>query len=310
MAISEKVALQQVILPVLAAAPIGRLEHLGTAFVIAAFGRQSLLMTAAHVIRQAVKLDGNWPRHHPSALPEFLDRNTKQVLREVKLHVHYRKSETYGHLANIRNTYINEPSDTALLVAEFGNSVPENVLFQSRLSIDSSPPVVGTPIISSGYGDSKMEFFSDPNPGHSKARFHHKLEYRHGSVTELLGRDDPNFRHGPGFRINAVISSGMSGGPVIDKRYGDQVVACGINSSDFSFDDNKGVTGSGERSTCQALWPAMAITIENAEINGVRRPARVLELVKHGFITDLGDPVRHVVGIPEPGITDFTIAWK
>lgn len=311
MKISEKVALQQVILPVLAIVPIGRLVHFGSAFVVAALGRQALLMTAAHVIREAVQLDGNRPKHHSSSLPEFLSPwITNQPLRAVKLHVLYRENEANGHLAKVTNTYINDPSDIALLAVEFGSDIPGNVLFHSRLTLDSSPPVVGTPIISAGYGDSKMELSCNPNSNLSKAIFHHTLDYRHGTVTELLGSTDPSFRHGPGFRINTAISSGMSGGPVLDKRYGERVVVCGINTSDISLIDTKGVSGSGVRATCQVLWPAMAITVEHAEIGGVTRPARLLELVTHDFVSDIGDPARHVEGVPKPGVTEFSIAWK
>jgi hypothetical protein len=311
MTISEKVALQQVILPVLVATPSGGLIHLGSAFVIAVLGRQALLMTAAHVLQEAVRLDENRPKHHPSALPEFVDSAIKKQLRHTgKVYVAYRESEGQSHLACAGQTYINDPSDIALLAVEFASDIPDNVNFRSRLTLDSSPPVIDTPIISAGYGDSKMDHSSDPKTGLSSARFHHTLDYRHGQVTELLGREDPSFSFGPGFRINTAISSGMSGGPVLDKRGGERVVACGINMRDMSLIDSNGTSGSGVRATCLALWPAMAITVEHAEIDGVTRPARLLELVTRGFVSDLGDPARHVKGVPDPGVTQFSIAWK
>ena len=310
MTISEKVALQQVILPVLAGAPAGRLVHLGTAFVVVALGRQALLMTAAHVVREAIRLEERRAKHHPTVPPEFLGAKvTKETLRAVNLYVSYRENDTTGHLASVAHTYINDPSDIALLVVEFGTDIPANVLFISRLALDSSPPSTGTPIIAAGYGDSKMELSTDLDSGLGTARFNHKLDYRHGNIIELLGRKDPSFRFGPGFRVNTAISSGMSGGPVLNKNYGDQVVACGINTSDISLSDSNEGSGSGVRATCQALWPAMAITVEHADIDGVTRPARFLELVKRGFVSDLGNPVEHVKGVPDPGITEFTLEW-
>ena len=53
----------------------------------------------------------------------------------------------------------------------------------------------------------------------------------------------------------------------------------------------------------------MAITVEHADLDGVTGPARFLELVKRGFVSDLGNPSEHVKGVPEPGVTEFSIAW-
>lgn len=310
MTITEKVALQQVILPVLASAPAGRLKHLGSAFVVATLGRQALFMTAAHVVREAVRLEGRRSKHHSTTPPEFLtSKDTKELLQMVNLYVNYRENETKGHLANIAHIYINGPSDIALMAAEFGPDIPENVLFISKLAIDSSPPKIGIPIIAAGYGDSKMDLSTDSNTGLGKARFKHKLDYRHGNVIESLGRNDPSFRFGPGFRIDTAISSGMSGGPVLNKNYGDQIVACGINASDISLIDSSENSGSGVRATCHALWPAMAITIEHAKIDSVEGPARFLELVKRGFVSDLGNPTEHINDVPEPGVKEFSISW-
>ncbi|MBI4426605.1 MAG: trypsin-like peptidase domain-containing protein [Candidatus Kerfeldbacteria bacterium] len=310
MSISQKIALQQVILPVLASTP-GKFIHLGSAFVIAALGRQALLMTAAHVIREGAQLDGHRPKHHPSALPQFVNSsNTQTFLRTAKLHVNYREDESKGHLADIVHTYINDPSDIALLAVGFPSHIPEKVLFRSRLSLDSSPPAVGTSIIAAGYGDSKMSIINNSDSDLFVFGFQHKLDYRHGKVIELLGRNDPSFRCGPGFRIDAAISSGMSGGPVLNKNYGDRIVACGINTSDISLSDARDATGSGMRATCQALWPAMAITVEHAGLDGAIRPTRLLELVRLGFVSDFGNPALHVKGVPEPGIKKFSIGWE
>lgn len=76
----------------------------------------------------------------------------------------------------------------------------------------------------------------------------------------------------------------MSGEPVISKRYGDQVVACGINMSDFSLEEKSHRTGSGRRALAQMLWPCMAITVRHAEVDGKARPVRLLELARRGLL--------------------------
>lgn len=102
----------------------------------------------------------------------------------------------------------------------------------------------------------------------------------------------------------------MSGGPVINKVYGDRVVACGINRSDFSIEGDSTAAGSGVRAIAQMLWPCMGITVRHAEIDGNVGPVRLLELARRGMIDDLGSSAAHIGGIPAPNVEQFSIAWR
>jgi hypothetical protein len=307
----EKVLLQGVILPVFAAPLDGRLIHLGSCFVICALGRQSLLLSAAHVFREALNVDGVRDLHHPSTPSDFLVvRSNNRTLRSTRLLLLYRDGIGSGHFAQVLDVYINDPVDICVCSAYFPDFVPAHVGFSSKLAIDTKPIELGTPIICAGYGDTKLAFDIDVSKGISTAVFDLRLEYRHGAVTEVFSHGDVARRYGPSFQVDVPISSGMSGGPVINKVYGDRVVACGINMSDFSLEENSHGSGSGLRALAQMLWPCMGITVQNAEIDGNVGPVRVLELARRGLLDDLGNSVAHVVGIPAPDVERFSIGWR
>ncbi len=306
-----KVLLQQVILPVLAAPLDGRLIHLGSCFVICGLGRHALLLSAAHVLRQALAVDGTRPLHHPSTPREFLTvRASSTRLRATRLLVYHRESLNTGYFAEILDVYINDPSDIAICSAYFPESVPASARFSVRLSIDTTPPTRGTPIIAAGYGDTKLAVERDASTGISTARFESKLDYRHGTIVDVFAAGDTARRYGPSFQIDVPISSGMSGGPVINKTYGDRVVACGVNTSDFSFEEIRDGSGSGLRAIAQMLWTCMGIAVKGAEVDGEMRPVRLLELARRGFVDDLGNASDHIVGVPPPEIEHFSMAWR
>lgn len=306
----EKVLLQQVILPVFAAPLDGRLFHLGSSFVISALGRQALLLSAAHVFRQALTVDEARERHHPSTPLEFLvARSSDRNLKSTRLLVLYRERVNAGHFAEILDVYINDPFDIAVCSVYFPDSVPANVHFPSKLAIDTTPPAQNVPIIAAGYGDTKLEVDIDDSNIVSTATFNSKLDYRHGSITEVYPSGHEALHLGPSFQIGVPISSGMSGGPVINKLYGDRVVACGINTSDLSVGSQE-CSGSGLRAIAQMLWPCAGIVVKHAEVDNIKGPIRLLELMRRGFVDDLGNAASHVVGVPAPEVQQFSMAWQ
>lgn len=306
-----KVLLQQVILPVFAAPLDGRLVHLGSSFVICGLGRSALLLSAAHVLRHALAVDGTRPLHHPSTPQEFLRvRRTPTRLTSTRLLVYCRETLDRGHFAEILDVYINDPSDIAVCSAYFPESVPASARFSLRLSIDTRPPTRGTPVISAGYGDTKLAVERDDASGISTGRFESKLDYRHGTIVDVFSAGDSARRYGPSFQIDVPISSGMSGGPVINKTYGDHIVACGVNTSDLSSEEIAEGSGSGLRAIAQMLWTCMGIAVKQAEVEGETRPVRLLELAKRGFVDDLGNAVDHIIGVPPPDVEQFSMAWR
>jgi hypothetical protein len=101
----------------------------------------------------------------------------------------------------------------------------------------------------------------------------------------------------------------MSGGPVINKTFGDEVVACGLNTSDESVSTGTGPSGSGLRAIAQMLWPCMGVPVRNAHLDGDVRTVRLLELARRGFIDDRGHPWDHIRGVPPSEVQEFSMVW-
>ncbi len=225
----EKVLLQQVILPVFAAGLDGGLVHLGTCFVICTLGRQALMLSAAHVIRGVLTVDGVRDLHHASTPPEFrVVRSDNNSLRSTRMLVFYRDTLTSGHFAEIDHAFINDPLDVAVCSVSFPEAVPGRVSFSRQLTIDTTPPERRMDVISAGYGDTTLDVNVDRSNEISIASFESKLDYRHGKIVDVFSSSDEARRYGPSFQVDIPISSGMSGGPVINKRYGGRVVACAV----------------------------------------------------------------------------------
>lgn len=155
-----------------------------------------------------------------------------------------------------------------------------------------------------------MAIERDDSTGISIARFESKLDYRHGTIVDVFSAGDNARRYGPSFQIDVPISSGMSGGPVINKAYGDRVVACGINTSDLSSEEIGDGSGSGLRAIAQMLWTCMGIAVKHAEGKGKMRSVRLLELARRGFVDDLGSAGDHIIGVPPPEVEQFSMAWR
>lgn len=149
----------------------------------------------------------------------------------------------------------------------------------------------------------------DEDRGVSTATFGSRLDYRHGKIVGVFPSGDPHLRLGPSFQVDVPISSGMSGGPVINKTFGDEVVACGLNTSDESVSTGTGPSGSGLRAIAQMLWPCMGVPVRNAHLDGDVRTVRLLELARRGFIDDRGHPWDHIRGVPPSEVQEFSMVW-
>ena len=167
-----KALLQQAILPLFAAPLDGRLIHLGSCCVVCTLGRQALLFSAAHVVRQALVIDEIREIHHPSTLPEFRVLRSKGFqLRSTRLLALYRDGVAPAQFADIFDVSISDPSDLAVLSALFPDHVPPETIFRYKVAIDSSPPSPDTPVILAGYGDTDLNVSVDEDRGTSRATF-------------------------------------------------------------------------------------------------------------------------------------------
>lgn len=309
----EKVALQQVIMPVVTVGLDGKFTAVGTGFLVCSLGRHGIILTAAHVMQQIQAIDRPYKIHHSSTPNEFLTTTSESdALTRTRMLVLYRESLNSGHFAEIAHVYINNPLDIALCSVTFPDHVPKHVKFGKKLAIDSSPPNVGTPIISAGYGD--MEFTQiclGTADQAAAAMLDFQLDYRHGKILNVFpsGQRWPNPY--PSFQIDAPISSGMSGGPIINKTYGNEIVACGVNVHDLSVAERNSFnkSGSGQNAIAAMLWPCMGIAITHAQIDGEFKPVRLVELVARGYVDDRGNAPKHLGPLPAPGTDTFRMRW-
>lgn len=300
---------QRVILPIIATGTRdGSFMPVGTAFVIRGLGRQALLLSAAHNFTHiAGKIDRPFDTHHPSALPEFRARYNEIKLKETKIQILFRERDGKAYFAQIMHTYSNTPGDIAACIAHFEDDVPPNVLFDKQLAIDTTRPTTGTPIIAAGYASGLMHHDVDYERNIATATYNHKLEWRHGNIQEVFPAGTPG-RTWPSFRCNTPFDAGMSGGPVINKTYGNEIVACGVICSDWSEDASTMMQGSG-LSLASMLWTAMGIQVKAASLDNIDGP-RLLDLQRQGHIDDRGKASDHIHLIPGNGEDDFRMLYR
>lgn len=115
-------------------------------------------------------------------------------------------------------------------------------------------------------------------------------------------------RSWPSFRCNTPFDAGMSGGPIINKTYGNEVVTCGVICSDWSESPSTIIQGSG-LSLASMLWTAMGIRIRNASLDDVDGP-RLLDLQRNGHIDDRGKASDHIRIIPGASDEDFRMVYR
>ena len=301
--------LQRVILPIIATGTRdGSFIPVGTAFIILALGRQALLLSAAHNFTHiAEKIDRPFDTHHPSTPLEFRVRPNGINLKETKIQAFFRERDGRGYFAQILHAYINTPGDIAACLAHFEDDVPANVLFDKQLAIDTTRPTTETPIISAGYPSGLMHYNVDYEKNIATATYNHKLEWRHGTVHEVFSAGAPG-KAWPSFRCNTPFDAGMSGGPIINKTFDNEVVACGVICSDWSEDSSAMMRGSG-LSLASMLWTAMGIRITAASLDNVDGP-RLLDLQRQGHIDDRGKASDHITLIPGNGEDDFRMVYR
>lgn len=124
-----------------------------------------------------------------------------------------------------------------------------------------------------------------------------ELQCRFGSVVKKCPTGI-GIHKWPGFLVSCPLDSGMSGGPLIDLS-GAVPTARGIVGGDVSETAEDGTRGSGIQAFASMLWPAMltptqiALEAEDGTLL-VPENARLIDLVRHGLIDDLGRSQEHV----------------
>jgi len=294
---------EQVILPIIATGVDGTFDPIGTGFVISVFegGREALMLSAAHNFAHIARLDDDSRVHlHGKSIN----------LRHTKMYAQFADTEGRGHLARIRDALFNNATDIALCVLHLEDHIPESIQFEKKLVIDTSPIRIraGTPITAIGYAEMSSEVVVRWEANEADANFHYKLDFRRGKVTAVYPTKGPRIQPWPCFQCSVPFYSGMSGGPIINKDYGDLIVACGLICSDLSYDATG--TTSGSEAIAALLWPAMNFTVKHAMVGEVPAEPTLLDLHRLNYIDDRGDPCQHITFDETDDNGNVIIRWS
>jgi hypothetical protein len=148
-----------------------------------------------------------------------------------------------------------------------------------------------------GYGSLALLDHEARDDGFEAFSVQRQLVLRRGVVTSV--HPNGNCVVWPCFETTIPMEAGMSGGPVLwyDPNHGpgEQMIACGIISRDFSSDDSKTSYLLPECSTMAMLWPSLALSLHVGQgLKEKAEPVYLLELIRRGIIDDVGDAANNI----------------
>ena len=208
---------------------------IGTAFIVAAAGRDAVACTAAHNF-EAVRRAQAPPRaHHPSALSEFLPSAVALNIDRTKIRA---VSSDHGRFEMATLSWAIWDPDTDIAFFGLRPQHEEDVdYFQSSFLFDDELPKVGDEVAALGYAG--MEIRDNASDGASR---HFTVArqplLRVGRVTSVC-MDGHILCRGPCFETTVPFFPGMSGGPVMRMAREGPMKPFGIISSDPASDSHK-----------------------------------------------------------------------
>jgi hypothetical protein len=274
--------IRRVIVPIVAMGLDLSFAPIGTAFIIGAFGKWALALTAGHNIQEIFRLERPYDTYHPTTLPEFRVRVREVKFETIKMGVVCYDRHGKPHFASVERAYTLDEADIGVCVLHIEDE-REDVLFEKKIAIDTRLPKKGTPIAVLGY--SKLEV-----PDHviedQKARvvYSETLTRRNGEVLDVFPEVGPRNQQMPCFQCSTPFDSGMSGGPVIDLSQ-EPGIAIGVISSDCSLGELE--KGDGLQAIACGLWLSMAIRMKHETLGDIQAPT-LLDFQKQNLIEDRG----------------------
>jgi hypothetical protein len=303
-------ALRKVVLPILATSAGRQIELIGTGFVVGAYGRSALMMSAVHNFDAIRRMDRPRERSHPSS--PFAVDEIDFTLSRTQIWACYDDGSGAMHFPAVQKAWWMRPLDIAVCALVMPDMVPNGVKFKDRLAVCSTPAVSGTHIETIGYpigqGRSSLEIVSAGEadfPYRAHGSMH--LELRKGTVLEAFPQVGQGRKEWPCFRVSTPIDSGMSGGPVVAVIDG-VPCACGVSVWDRSISVEDNSRGSGEEALAAMLWPAMLTPIEAALRGNQANAECLLDFVRLGLVDDRGKPSEHLQTVRNDDGT-ATILW-
>jgi hypothetical protein len=284
-----RLQLQKLILPIVATQLDGTVSCVGTGFLIVANGRHAHMVTAAHVVDHLRKIENPYSRHHPSTPEFFRPQVFRFELRRTIPRAMYYDGET-GRKAVIEACLDMPKTDLALCRIRFEDDVPEDIQFQTRFGIDTSPVKVGDRIIAIGY--SEMNTSAIRQGDNSELIFGANWECPIGKVTAVCpgrGRTDNEYHT---FFLDIPLKPGMSGGPVMTEGEDGPHVR-GVVRSDLT--DQMVADDAAPTALAAMLWPIMLAPLTPPDRDGtITEGKTLLDLQREGVIIDRGNASAHV----------------
>jgi hypothetical protein len=285
--------LQKLILPILVTHIDGTVTCIGTGFLIVVSGRRALMVTAAHNVDCVRKIENPHPAHHLSTL--FRVEKHRFELHKTRPRAMYYHSGKEAHKALIEASVEMPNADVALCRIKFEDDVPNDVEFQTRFGIDTSPVCINDQVIAIGY--SPMKTRSIEQTGNTiEHAFEARWQSPKGKVTAVYPIAGPRGRSqaSPCFELDVSLLPGMSGGPVMTWTEGvdGAPYVRGVARSDL------GQASAGTEPTPTALasmlWPLMMMPISLPDEDGAISGETLLDLQREGEIIDRGNASAHV----------------
>jgi len=291
---SEKALIQQGILPVIATGTDGSFRPIGSCWIFATAGRDAFAFSATHVFEEVVRSEGRHDRATASMPNIFRSQKPRAVsLASTRLKAIYRHSIDQAFLVDISRVYRDGLTDVAVCHLTFPPEAPSDCVFERKLAIHAGPVPQNTEVAAVGYaGMEQTRVHVDQKGGWAWAKHYHQLTFEHGRCISYYHERGPRGPLVPCFEINVLTQHGMSGGPILFKAYGDEIVGCGVISRGTAF-------GGDERTMAAALWPAYSFSIEDLRDED-DQILTLVDLARLGWIDDKSNGPAHFRLIKAP----------
>jgi Trypsin-like peptidase domain len=283
--------LQTLSVTLIATSPSREYEVLGSAFILMAQKRFAVCLTAAHVIRDAARVQQ--PRDAQARRFEFQMEQTLVDIDRTRLRAIWNEP-THPRACVIAYAWTAASSDLSFFVATFGDE-DEGAQFPSMsCSIDWRPPRVGQELavfgcVAQWISDQEL---SDEGGGFTLSK---DFALRKGTVL-ALNQGRGRLAQGPSFELSVPFPPGLSGAPVIDvPKGGAPLTIRGIVCADLSPVDAYSDTTVAGLGTAMMIWPALGFRVPGFRFPGIHTPDALLhDLLRIGAI---GDRSGHPKGV-------------
>lgn len=211
----------------------GKLQPIGTCFIVKCFDRIAIAMTATHNLEAVRSLKMHRPRHHSSTPSEFISKSGPIDLSQSAIHVVAFKG---GLLKSCKVLWAIavEKTDTSIVCLD---SSDEPNFFSKEFLLSARNPVVGDSIGVLGFSDMRESAKSQQSAEPGFYQFELRVLVRTGKVVGLHPNGHLLCKAGC-IESSIPVFPGMSGGPAFFFSAQERSIEVfGIICSDSAFED-------------------------------------------------------------------------